>query len=34
MNYPQEHIKPYGKDGKKSEQVEKCSTTLLLPTTS
>ena len=23
MNYPQEHIKPYGKDGKKSEQVEK-----------
>ena len=23
MNYPQEHIKPYGKDGKKSEQVGK-----------
>lgn len=23
MNYPQEHIKPYGKGGKKSEQVEK-----------
>ncbi len=22
MNYPQEHIKPYGNDGKKSEQVE------------
>lgn len=22
MNYPQEYIKPYGKDGKKSEQVE------------
>lgn len=22
MDYPQEHIKPYGKDGKKSEQVE------------
>lgn len=22
MNYPQEHIKPYGKEGKKSEQVE------------
>lgn len=22
MNYPQEHIKPYGKGGKKSEQVE------------
>jgi len=22
MNYPQEHIKPYGKDGKKSEQVK------------
>lgn len=22
MNYPQENIKPYGKDGKKSEQVE------------
>ena len=22
MDYPQEHIKPYGEDGKKSEQVE------------
>ena len=22
MDYPQEHIKPYGKDGKKSEQIE------------
>ena len=22
MEYPQEHIKPYGNDGKKSEQVE------------
>ena len=22
MDYPQEHIKPYGNDGKKSEQVE------------
>ena len=22
MNYPQEHIKPYANDGKKSEQVE------------
>lgn len=22
MAYPQEHIKPYGNDGKKSEQVE------------
>ena len=22
MDYPQEHIKPYGADGKKSEQVE------------
>ena len=22
MNYPQEHIKPYGTEGKKSEQVE------------
>ena len=22
MNYPQEYIKPYGNEGKKSEQVE------------
>ena len=25
MDYPQEHIKPYGEDGKKSEQVEELS---------
>ena len=34
MNYPQEKIKPYSNDGKKSEQVEQMSTTLLLHTTS
>ena len=34
MDYPQQHIKPYDEEGKKTEQVERCSTTSHMPTTS